>query len=236
MNTQCPDCKTVFRVTKSQLAQADGQVRCGQCSCIFSGFVQLIPDKSDKRMEKADKGDGKASATPDFFKRMLLARSGGAGKWAKAGWGLGIALMCLVLLLQIAYIERARLLKHERIGSYIADWCRRIPRCELPPARDPGRIQLVSRSVYSHPNIEGVLIVNAVVTNSATFNQPYPILLISMSNIRGQVIAERYFTPAEYLAQGAGDSAGMEPGKSVPVTLAVMDPGQDAMAFELDFL
>jgi hypothetical protein len=223
-------------VTKSQLAQADGQVRCGQCGCIFSGFVQLIPDKSDKRAQKSDKGKIKTAATPDFFKRMLLARSGGVGKWVKAGWSLGIALLGLLLLLQAAYTERARLLKHERIGGYIAVWCQRIPGCELPPARDPGRIQLVSRSVYTHPNIEGVLIVNAVVTNSATFNQPYPVLLISMSNIRGQVIAERYFTPAEYLAPDAADSAGMEPGKSVPVTLAVMDPGQDAMAFELDFL
>lgn len=235
MNTQCPDCKTLFRVTKAQLAQADGQVRCGQCGCIFSGFVQLLPDKTDKRADKADKRDKKAASTSDLFKRMLLARSAGSGRWAKAGWGLGIALLCLGLLLQLAYIERERLLKHERIGPYIADWCQRIPRCALPPTRDPGRIQLVSRSIYSHPNIEGVLIVNAVITNSATFSQPYPVLLISMSNIRGQVIAERYFAPEEYLA-GTGNSPGMEPGKAVPVTLSVMDPGQDAMAFEMDFL
>lgn len=236
MNTQCPDCKTVFRVTKAQLTQADGQVRCGQCGCIFSGFVQLMTEKTDKRANKADKGDKKTSTTPDIFKRMLLVPSARAGKWARLGWSLGIALSCLILLLQIAYIERERLLKHERIGFYIADWCQRIPRCQLPRARDPGRIQLVSRSVYSHPNIGGVLIVNAVITNAATFNQPYPVLLISMSNIRGQVIAERYFAPEEYLAEGVRDSAGMEPGKSVPVTLAVMDPGQDAMAFEMDFM
>ncbi len=232
VNTQCPDCKTLFRVTKSQLAQAGGQVRCGQCGCIFSGFVQMVGDKSDKR---ADKKDKKTSATPDLFKRMLLTRAGQPGKWVTAGWSLGAALLCLGLLLQMAYVERERLLKHERIGFYLADWCQRIPRCVLPPARDLSRVQLVSRSVYSHPNIEGVLIVNAVITNSAAFSQPYPVLLISMSNIRGQVIAERYFTPVEYLI-AESDSAGMEPGKSVPVTLAVMDPGQDAMAFELDFL
>ncbi|HEX5055112.1 MAG TPA: zinc-ribbon and DUF3426 domain-containing protein [Gammaproteobacteria bacterium] len=236
MNTRCPDCKTLFRVTKAQLAQADGQVRCGQCGCIFSGFIQLVADKPDKRAVKADKRDAKTPVSPDFFKRMLLARSGGVGKWARVGWSLGAALLSLALLLQLAYIERERLLRHERIGPYIADWCQRIPRCVLPPARDSGRIQLVSRSVYSHPNINGVLIVNAVITNSAAFSQPYPVLLISMSNRRGQVIAERYFKPEEYLIMEAVDSSGMEPGKSVPVTLAVMDPGQDAMAFEIDFL
>lgn len=232
MKTQCPDCRTLFRVTKSQLAQADGQVRCGQCGCIFSGFVQIIADKSDKRADKKDKN---TSSTPDVIKHMLPARSAGRSKWATAGWSLGIIFLCMGLLLQIAYMERERMLKHERIGFYIADWCQRIPRCVLPPSRDLSRIQLVSRSVYSHPNIEGVLIVNAVITNSAAFNQPYPVLLISMSNIRGQLIAERYFMPGEYLVMGAANPA-MEPGKSVPVTLAVMDPGQDAMAFELDFL
>jgi predicted Zn finger-like uncharacterized protein len=232
VNTQCPDCKTLFRVTKSQLAQADGQVRCGQCGCIFSGFVQMMAEKSDKRAHKKDK---RPPLTTDFFKRMLLAPAGKRSKWAVAGWSLGIGVLSLGLVLQIAYVERERLLKHERIGSYITDWCQRIPRCTLPPSRDLSRIQLVSRSVYSHPNIEGVLIVNAVITNSASFNQPYPVLLISMSNIRGQVIAERYFTPAEYLVSEI-EGPSMEPGRSVPVTLALMDPGQDAMAFELDFL
>jgi predicted Zn finger-like uncharacterized protein len=235
VNTQCPDCNTLFRVTKSQLAQADGQVRCGQCGCIFSGFVQLVADKSDKRADKADRRDKKTASNRDLFGRAPL-RSGRSGRWAKTGWALGTALLCLGLLLQLAFLERERLLKHERFGPYIADWCQRVPGCALPPARDPGRIQLVSRSIYTHPNIEGVLIVNAVITNSAAFSQPYPVLLISMSNIRGQVIAERYFTPAEYLAAEAVNSPGMEPGKSVPVTLAVMDPGQDAMAFEMDFL
>src|ERR1044071_8993868 len=156
VNTQCPDCKTLFRVTKAQLAQADGQVRCGQCGCIFSGFVQLVADKSDKRGDKADKRDHKNPHTPDFFKRKLQARSGGDGKWARVGWSLGTALFSLALLLQLAYVERQRLLRNDRIGPYIADWCQRIPRCTLPPARDPDRIQLVSRSVYSHPNIDGV--------------------------------------------------------------------------------
>ncbi|HEY3487396.1 MAG TPA: zinc-ribbon and DUF3426 domain-containing protein [Gammaproteobacteria bacterium] len=234
VNTQCPDCKTVFRVTKPQLAQADGQVRCGQCGCIFSGFIQLIPEKTAKAVKKADK---KASFTPELFKHMLLARPAARNRWSTAAWSLGIAVLGVGLLLQVAYIERARLLKHERIAAYITDLCQRIPGCILPAARDLSRIQLISRSVYSHPNIEGVLIVNAVITNTASFNQPYPVLLISMSNIRGQVIAERYFPPTEYLLGESGaTAASMEPGKSVPVTLAVMDPGQDAMAFELDFL
>lgn len=34
--TQCPHCQTSFRVTRSQLAVAEGQVRCGSCLGVFS--------------------------------------------------------------------------------------------------------------------------------------------------------------------------------------------------------
>jgi hypothetical protein len=74
-----------------------------------------------------------------------------------------------------------------------------------------------------------------MIVNGANFSQPFPVLLVSMSDIHGKVVAERYFRPAEYLPENS-DSRGMQPGKAVPVSLEVMDPGQNALAFELDFL
>ena len=35
MQTQCPQCRTAFRVSEEQLALADGRVRCGQCRQVF---------------------------------------------------------------------------------------------------------------------------------------------------------------------------------------------------------
>lgn len=37
MRTQCPACKSVFRVTHQQLSAAGGRVRCGQCETVFDG-------------------------------------------------------------------------------------------------------------------------------------------------------------------------------------------------------
>lgn len=37
MRTQCPACKSVFRVTHQQLSAAGGRVRCGQCNAVFDG-------------------------------------------------------------------------------------------------------------------------------------------------------------------------------------------------------
>ena len=40
--TRCPSCRTVFRVTPTQLEMRAGQVRCGHCRTVFDGVEQLV--------------------------------------------------------------------------------------------------------------------------------------------------------------------------------------------------
>ncbi len=40
--TQCPTCRTRFRVTESQLDVAAGRVRCGACLSVFTGIEHLV--------------------------------------------------------------------------------------------------------------------------------------------------------------------------------------------------
>lgn len=219
MQTRCPSCSTIFKVGKSQLAKADGLVRCGRCQYIFNGRDHL-------------QGAAK-TVTPEMLKHILLGKRK-ASRGATAGWIAAIVIGVLALLLQIAYLKRDRLADHPHAGPVVIDLCKRIPGCELPPKRDLSQLQLVSRNVYSHPNAETALMINAVIVNAANFSQPFPVLLVSMSDVHGKVVAERYFHPSEYLPENPGTS-GMQPGKAVSVNLEVMDPGQNALAFELDF-
>lgn len=222
MRTQCPTCKTVFRIHKEQLKQAEGLVRCGQCQSIFSGDDQLIKNKD------------RVAHTPEMLKRMLLGRKQSTPA-ATLGWSLAITLAALTLLLQFAYLQREWLTTQPHVGHYVETVCHQLTWCTLQPKRDLNQLQLVSRNVYSHPNIDNALMINAVITNTASFPQPFPILLVSMSNVRGQIVAQRYFKSTEYLQLNA-DQLMMEPGKIIPVSVEVLDPGQDALAFELDFL
>ena len=51
MYTQCPKCLTYFQVTAEHLKVAQGNVRCGQCSNVFSALGNLSevpPQKSGK--------------------------------------------------------------------------------------------------------------------------------------------------------------------------------------------
>lgn len=47
LTTQCPYCKTSFRVTEAQLAQHNGSVRCGVCSQVFNGHDYLQQAEDD---------------------------------------------------------------------------------------------------------------------------------------------------------------------------------------------
>jgi predicted Zn finger-like uncharacterized protein len=42
MQTRCPDCQTVFRVTPEQLKARAGKVRCGQCQSVFNALDSLL--------------------------------------------------------------------------------------------------------------------------------------------------------------------------------------------------
>lgn len=46
MYTECPNCRTYFKVTPAQLKIADGKVRCGSCNHVFNaiaGLVEKVP-------------------------------------------------------------------------------------------------------------------------------------------------------------------------------------------------
>ena len=224
MRTRCPACNVLFNVQKAQLLQADGLVRCGQCEHIFNGYERLEV-KIAKNTEPQN---------PETVKRMLLGKKY-RHPAITALSALTIMIAGFAIVLQLAYFERARLLQQPALRHTVNAICARLTFCAIPAKRDLQKIQLQSRNVYSHPNLEQSLIVNAVINNAADFSQPYPILQVSMSNIRGQVIAERYFQPNEYLPDTEHKKL-FAPGATTAIHLELVDPGQNALAFELDFL
>jgi hypothetical protein len=112
--------------------------------------------------------------------------------------------------------------------------------------RDPSKIELISRNVYSHPNEKKALMINVTMKNNADFAQPYPVMQVDFSDVRGGTIVARRFRPTEYLAaqpldtdhqatESWADSL-FEPGTNMTFTMEIQDPGKQAMTYEFDFL
>jgi predicted Zn finger-like uncharacterized protein len=125
--------------------------------------------------------------------------------------------------------------KFPQLIPVLSKVCDRIP-CRYSGKVDVSQIKLISRDVRSHPTQPNALLISAAFVNQAPFDQPYPIIQITLYDLAGNVVASRRFTPREYLEDMYNRFLLMESGTPVHVTLAVLDPGKDAINFEFSFL
>ncbi|MEE9333862.1 MAG: zinc-ribbon and DUF3426 domain-containing protein [Granulosicoccaceae bacterium] len=107
-------------------------------------------------------------------------------------------------------------------------------RCKVPPRVDLSALKAVQRNAYSHPTVDNALVLTMGIRNDAEFEQPLPVLVISLSDRNGRTVAKRDFMPKDYLEQWKLADT-IVPGKRLDVTLEVKDPGNRATGFELQF-
>jgi predicted Zn finger-like uncharacterized protein len=54
MLTQCPNCRTLFRVKPEQLEIADGKVRCSQCNQVFNALIRLRKSSDESQPQTVE--------------------------------------------------------------------------------------------------------------------------------------------------------------------------------------
>ena len=254
MNTQCPHCRTVFRIGPDQLQAAGGRVRCSHCRRVFDARARLqkeLPLEGDAPRAGNEERAGTAARARQAELGLGRAREGGvsgvllsdlatepaAGPRASRrylwGWSAVNVALIVVLCGQLLFAQRAAFSQDEVLRPLLVRMCN-VAGCTLAPRRAVDRIELVRRNVYAHPNVDDALIIDATFINNARFAQPYPLLTVSLGDIRGEPLIRRNFRPREYLP-GLDPNARMAPGSPVRVTLEVRDPGRAARTFEIDF-
>ncbi len=88
--------------------------------------------------------------------------------------------------------------------------------------------------MFTHPVIDDALMVTGAFVNQAPFAQKVPELLISLFDVKGNLIANRLFKPAEYLLEDRTRDH-IDPGKPVQFRLEIVDPGANALTYEFEF-
>lgn len=156
------------------------------------------------------------------------------------GMTLLMSLLILILLgglgFQVILFQNVELAhKFPQFVPELTKICSRIP-CRYSGKVDVSQIKLLNRDVRSDPNQPNALLISATFVDQAPFDQPYPIIKITLYDLGGNVVASRRFTPKEYLQKMYNRFLLMESGTPVHITLAVLDPGKDAINFEFTFL
>jgi hypothetical protein len=144
-----------------------------------------------------------------------------------------ISALSLTLVLQILVVDRAQLAADAQWRPTIALLCATL-RCDLPPWREPAAFRLLERNVAPDPSKPGVLHVTASFRNDAHWPQPWPKLLLTLSDVDGRLAGARLFEPREYLGRAATEN-GLASGQSASVAMDIVEPAPQIVTFTFDF-
>ncbi|MGQ9426222.1 DUF3426 domain-containing protein [Gilvimarinus sp. F26214L] len=145
-------------------------------------------------------------------------------------WGSMALLGLVALIVQIGWLQFERLSREQPYRDLYARICPLIG-CELPSLAAPELIRTSNLVVRSHPQAEGALMVDTILLNTAPYQQPFPDLVLTFSDIHGQTLAERRFTPREYLAGELAGQNQMPSNQPVHLSLEIVDPGSEAVNY-----
>ena len=148
-------------------------------------------------------------------------------------WALGSLVLALALLAQVAHQYRQQLVRHPQVGPLLRAAYDSLG-LPLSPNWDVGAFELRQWGNDELPGATGRLTVRASLTNRASFAQPHPLLRLEFDDRYGEALASRDFQPAEYLRNAEDASRLLAPGASADVELVIVDPGKDAVGYQLD--
>ena len=253
MYTRCPDCHTTHPLNASLLVQGGGRYRCGKCQKVCNALDALFDEWPAAGKKPPIAGDlpvlgmaidleqaGKSRLTPDDAALSGEPDETSAEQWrSRSSWGrltwlvLAVAVAILVIF-EWSDFQQKPLLEQPEVQS----WLIRLGIQDPPPKqvfRDLDQIHLVSRELKSHPVQQNTLRLTATIVNRAAQSQPYPGLEVILLDAGGEEVSRRRFEPPDYLAEGTPKNTGMTPEAYLPLVLDLVDPGSEAVGFELNF-
>jgi predicted Zn finger-like uncharacterized protein len=153
-----------------------------------------------------------------------------------------ILLACVNLLLiaalagQFLWFNRDSLSVREDLREYYLELCtlaEKAVNCALPDYINLKQISTRRLVVRSHSEINDALIIDAIILNDGIFAQPFPGLELKFTDIEFNTVASRRFESSEYLDGELTGLGYMPGGTEVRLALEIMDPGKDAISYEL---
>jgi predicted Zn finger-like uncharacterized protein len=147
---------------------------------------------------------------------------------------MAIIALCLTLAGQLAWLNRDALAQNPSARPLLEKGCALL-KCGLSRLSNLDAITSDSLLVRSHDQYSDALSVNLIIRNDAAFAQAFPILLLRFTNPEDELVAERRLLPSEYLPTQLTQLGAIPPSSPVQVNFAILDPGLDAVNYEVSF-
>lgn len=156
---------------------------------------------------------------------------GSNSSWIRRSlWGLAILAGIGLLIAQIAWMQFDTLSRKQPYRDLYMTACP-IVGCEVPPISVPALIKTTNFLVREHPSEPNALMVDTILLNTAAFEQPFPNLVLTFSDIQGKQVASRSFSPREYLGGEMAGKKNIPSNQPVHLALEIVNPGPDAVNY-----
>lgn len=183
--------------------------------------LRAEPDNERKRMLSSIQAEPLEFTFRRFHWSQVLART---------FYTLACLLAIAGMAAQYAYFKFDELARDDRYRPWYQLACEKL-QCTLPERNDITQIQASNLVVRSHPKIADALIVDALLTNRAAYEQPFPELELIFTNMQGQVVAARRLQPQEYVR--AANTQVMPSREPIHLALEIVDPGPTATGYRI---
>ena len=150
-------------------------------------------------------------------------------------WLLGIMLLLVILTGQILHYYRSELAQFREIEPLVQQYCR-LTDCDTEQPRKVGLIDLTKTAISPHPTYQNILRVRATMVNRAAFNQPYPLMEVTLTDSGGKIIARRAFEPRQYLGGKTEMNESLRPHVAVDALLDITNPDLSAVGYEIQLV
>ena len=149
------------------------------------------------------------------------------------GWGAGSAVLVLLLAVQIVNHYRHDLATHQSLYKpltrlYAALGVPLVPRWNL------GAYDVRQLGASADNSNSGQITVRASVKNTGKQPQPLPLLRVTLQDRFGNRIAGRDVPPKSYLPSAIPPASFLSAGQRIDAEMAFVDPGANAVGFEID--
>lgn len=170
----------------------------------------------------------------DLRREPVSVGGGSGGGLRRALWTLVVLALLGLLVAQVTWFQFDRLSAIPELRPFYEQGCE-LAGCELKPLIDVDAIQSRKLVVRTDPDNRSQLLVEAVIINRAAFEQPFPAIALTFSNLNGDVVAQSVFTPEEYVAGEGRELAAMPTNTPVRIAIGIRDPGRDAVNYNIAF-
>ena len=148
-------------------------------------------------------------------------------------WRASAAVALLVLLAQIVNHYRDQLAATARLHRPLTRLYASLG-VPLVPRWDLRAYEVRQLGASVEPTSAGVITVRASIKNAAPQPQPLPLLRVTLQDRFGNRIAARDVAPPSYLPHAPSASALLSAGERIDAEMGFVDPGANAVGFEID--